>query len=650
MTQWLLPTTVFAILALSAGRIGQFAARLRLPRITGFLIAGILVGPYVLDLIHQQDIPRLLYIDEAALGFIAFAAGTELYLRELRSRLKSITWVTAGVVLATFTLGTTAVWLLADAIPFTQGMPPPARLAVAILAGALLGAISPSSVIAIINELRARGPFTATVLGVTVIMDVLVIILFAIGVSVADVLLTGMPFGVESLILLLGELAATFASGYVLYWLLRLVLSRRMGGLLKAAAIILLGYSVFVYSHELRRFSHELLPFEVLLEPLLICLIAGILITNNSPHHHEFRDILEKAGPPVYIAFFMLVGASLRLDVLTHTWQIALVLFGVRLVALAAGSIVGGTIAGDPFTLNRIKWMGLVTQAGVVLGLAQEVSVEFPDWGASFATIIVSLVVLNQTFGPPLFKWAIHAVGEGREQAEAAPFDGVRDALIFGVDGQSLSLARQLRSHGWQVRVVCRQNQTWLEQDTDLPVVSVEQLTPAILADLGAANAEAIVAMLSDEENYAICEIAYEHFGTRRLIARLTSRANLARFHQLGVLIVEPGTAILNLLEHFVRSPGAASLLMGMADGQDVIDVEVRNPDIHGLRLRDLRLPGDTLILSVRRGGQTLISHGYTQLMLGDEVTIVGSPQSLEAVTLRMDAIDLPGSSSLPGR
>jgi Trk K+ transport system NAD-binding subunit len=143
--------------------------------------------------------------------------------------------------------------------------------------------------------------------------------------------------------------------------------------------------------------------------------------------------------------------------------------------------------------------------------------------------------------------------------------------------------------------------------------------------------------MLSDDENYAICEMLYEHFGTETVVVRLNDRTNFERFHALGALIVDPATAMVGLLEQFVRSPSAASLLLGMEEGQDIMDVELRNPALHGVALRELQLPLDTLVLSVHRKGHTIISHGYTQLELGDRVTIVGKSSSLEEVSLRLD-------------
>ena len=121
------------------------------------------------------------------------------------------------------------------------------------------------------------------------------------------------------------------------------------------------------------------------------------------------------------------------------------------------------------------------------------------------------------------------------------------------------------------------------------------------------------------------------------MVVRLNDRANYERFHALGALIVDPAVAMVGLLEQFVRTPSATSLLLGMEEGQDIVDIELRNPALHGIALRELQLPLDILVLSVHRKGHTIISHGYTQLELGDRVTVVGTNNSLEEIMLRLD-------------
>ena len=206
----------FALIALAAKQVGAFFVKVGLPQISGFLFTGIIAGPFVLGLIPVEATKNLRFVDELSLAFIAFAAGTELYLKELRSRFTSIRWVTFGLVVSTFTVGSLAVLMLADFIPFMRAMPVTHRIAVAILAGAILVARSPSSAIAVVNELRAKGPFTKTALGVTVTMDVVVIVLFAVNSSIADALLTDLNFDLTFIVLLVSELLMSLASGYAL--------------------------------------------------------------------------------------------------------------------------------------------------------------------------------------------------------------------------------------------------------------------------------------------------------------------------------------------------------------------------------------------------------------------------------------------------
>lgn len=633
--------TAFGVVTLAASRIGEFFRKLRLPLITGYLFAGLLVGPFVLGFASKESLEHLRFVDEISLAFIAFAAGSELYLPELRGRFRSINMVTVGLIIATMGLIMTAVFLLADSIPFMQALGRNGRFAVALLAAAILTASSPSSVIAIVNELRARGPYTQMSLGVTVIMDFVVIVLFALSSSIADALFEDVPLNISFVVLLMVELVLVVVLGYIIFWVLRWILSHRFNASLKTFLILLTGYSVFLLSAWVRNYTHTNLPFELLIEPLLVCMLASFLVNNYSSFRAEYAKRLHDVAPYIYIAFFTLTGESLELDVLAQAWQIALALFVIRVIARIIGSFAGGAAARDPMPNNRVKWMAFITNAGVALGLAQEVAVEFPFLGSNFATLIISVVVLNQIIGPLTFKWAINYLGEARTKAQAAEFDGVRDVVIFGVEGSSILLARKLQRHNWDVKVACLEpnllEEASVGDQNDVALIPVDDYQLQSLNKLDMAHADAAVLMLSDEENYAICEQVYEHFGTETVVVRLNDRGNFERFHALGALIVDPATAMVGLLEQFVRSPSAASLLLGMEAGQDIVDIELRNPALHGVALRELQLPLDALVLSVHRKGHTIISHGYTQLELGDRVTIVGNPDSLEKIMRRLD-------------
>ena len=181
----------FLIIVLASEKIGAYFARIRLPLISGFLFAGVLAGPFVLDLITAEAIESLRFLEETALAFIAFVAGSELYLNELRDRFKSIKWVTAGLILATFTLGTLAVFLLSDLIPFAAQFPVSYRVAIAILAGSILVAISPSSALAIVETIL---PFFNQYVGKNMALNMLAEP-FQIGAIILASMLVGMLGG-----------------------------------------------------------------------------------------------------------------------------------------------------------------------------------------------------------------------------------------------------------------------------------------------------------------------------------------------------------------------------------------------------------------------------------------------------------------------
>ncbi len=627
----------FALVAIAANVIAQYFVRHKLPVITGLLITGIVAGPFVFNLVPAQSIPHLGFINDIALAFIAFAASAELYLREMRSRLNSIKWMTASQLIVTFIFSAIGVYFLADLIPFMQDQPPLFKAAIASLFAVIFVARSPASAIAIVNEMRAKGPFVQTALGVTVLKDFFVILLFSFTLEVSIAIFEGTDLNLALLFILLLELLLSFITGLLLGRLLILLLKASFRFEVKSILVIVAGYLIYVLNHYMDAYTLATFQHTISIEPLMVCIVGSFLVTNYSTYRAEFLRILEKSGPYIYVAFFVLSGAAIELNIIGDVLLITAILFFIRLVSLMAGGFIGGKLAGDPPLFNRIAWMPYVTQAGVGLGLATVVAASFPEWGVEFATIVISVIVINQIVGPPLFKWAINIVGEGHTRASTPKFDGIRDAIIFGLEPQSVALARQLIENGWLVKIATLKKDIDEAEYPDLDVRRIDNLSLAMLEELEARKSEAIVTMLTDDENYTICELVYEHIGTKDVIVRLNHRFNFNKFHQLGALIVDPSTAIVSLLDHFVRSPQAATLLLGMQENQDTRDVEVINTDLHGLRLRNLRLPADVIVLSVKRRGSFIITHGYTRLRKGDILTLVGSKESLNKVAFKFE-------------
>ena len=464
----------------------------------------------------------------------------------------------------------------------------------------------------------------------------LVFVSFTLAMSVA--IFEGSEFNLAFVLMQILELALSLGVGFLLGKLLILLLGSKLRFEVKSVLVVLSGYMIYILHDHLHHWTEAYIGFGVNVEPLLVCIIASFIVTNYSRYRAEFLRILELMGPYIYVAFFVLSGAAVQLDIIVQVLGVTAIIFFVRLFSLMVGGFVGGKLAGDLPLFNRIAWMPYVTQAGIGLGLATLVASTFPDWGPQFATIVISVIVINQIVGPPLFKWAINIVGEGHTKADTHHFDGVRDAIIFGLESQSVALAKQLQENGWLVKLATRSTDFDEDEYPDVDIRKIPDHSLETLQALEANDAEAIVTMLTDDENYALCEIIYEHVGTKDVIVRLNHRYNFNKFHELGTLIVDPSTAIVSLLDHFVRSPQAASLLLGMEANQDSMDVEVQNQDLHGLRLRNLRLPADTLVLSLKRRGNLIITHGYTRLRRGDVLTLVGSKESLREVSLKFEA------------
>jgi Trk K+ transport system NAD-binding subunit/Kef-type K+ transport system membrane component KefB len=624
------------LVALASREVGGWFRRAGLPLISGFLICGVLAGPDLLGLLSRAAVDRLRFVDQLAIACIGFIAGGELYLKEFRDRIRPILWVTLGIAATAVPLVVIAFGRLSAAVPDIAGAGAATVLAASLLVGSILVAISPSSSVAVIKELRAWGPFTRLALGVTVIMDGVVIVLFAVSAELSDVILHGGGELVGTVFFLIVELGLSVAIAAAVGLLLRLILGRVEDGATRSGLVLFVGWAVFALARLLRQGGVMLAGHEVLLEPLLICMVAGLFVANATPYRGAFHRLLDRSSAPVFLVFFTLAGASMSLQVLARSWQVALALFGVRLGAIVVGAFLGGLIAGEPVRQGRLLWMSFVTQAGVGLSLAKQVALEFSAWGQSLATIIIAVIVLNQLIGPPLFRWVLKVVREAHPRAHAAGFDGVRDVIVFGHEGQALALARQLHEQGWHVKLAAIEGAQFEDLgERGLEIHPVDEISAEALERLDAARAECIVSLLDDDANFRVCELAYERFGTDNLVVRAPELRDHQRFHELGVVVVDPSTAMISLLDHLVRSPRSTSLLLGLEAGRDVAEVQLGNPNLHEVPLRELVLPEDALVLSLRRGTNTLITHGDTRLRLDDWLTVLGSHDSLEEVAVR---------------
>ncbi len=404
---------VLGFLLIAAYCIGYLGEKASLPRITGYIIAGLLLGPHCLGFIDRYAIADLDFLNSLALAFIAFCAGGELKLESIRKRLKTIGFMLVGITSVVMGGVTLVVLAAAPLIPFMKDQPFGTRLAMAAIIGVISTARSPSSAIAVISEMRARGPFTDTVLSVTIAMDVVVILLFGVVISVCHSLV---------------DPAGTAGLGLILHLLFEILLTLLLGYLLGRGIIILIrnlgvelpiiiaatGFLVIKSCHLFSDYLYSIHEISLHLEPLLICMAAGFTVQNFSSKGESFLESMDRVSLPIYVGFFAVTGAMIDLDMLRAGWLLGLLVFASRGLMVYIGSMCSGRLSGDRPIIYRNAWLGFITQAGVSLGLVAEVVRRFPEIGLYLQSILIAAITVNQVIGPILFKYSLRKTGEAK--------------------------------------------------------------------------------------------------------------------------------------------------------------------------------------------------------------------------------------------
>jgi Kef-type K+ transport system membrane component KefB len=380
---------------------------LRLPHLTGYLLVGVVAGPHVLRAVDHQTVADLSIVNSLALSLIALAGGAELRLESVRRGFRSLasaTLVQNGlslvVVPATFVLAR-------DLIPFTRGMSLPAVFAVAMLWGVVAITRSPSAVMGILSQARPAGKLTDFTVGFVMTSDVVVVVLLALVTTLVRPLLEpGTALSLSAFGELGHELLGSVAIGTTL-------------GLLLVAYLRLVGRQVLLVLLVLGLVVVEVITY-LRFEWLLTFLTAGFVVQNFSRQGDKLLHAIEHTGEVVYVIFFAIAGAHLDLPLLGTLWPAALLFFAVRAVTAVAGARLSGRLAGDPPDLRRWAWAGLVSQAGLALGIAEKMQGQFPSFGAQFGALAIAAVALNELAGPVLFKLALDRAGESGKAREAA--------------------------------------------------------------------------------------------------------------------------------------------------------------------------------------------------------------------------------------
>ena len=399
-------TLAFGYLLLAAFFVGGFFKQFSLPKLTGYLATGMIVGPSVLDLVSKPMLDSLEIVNGMATALIALSAGAELEYKSMRPLLKTIgsisaygmTWV---IMLLTAVILVTSRWL-----PFLADLPWAPRVAIAIMLAVVMSAQSPAVVIAMRDELQATGPISRTAMGIVVIADLVVIVLFAITSAIAKSALGTGGSALETALSISWELLGSIAFGGALGVLLAIFLKRVAGS---AALFVML--LAFVIAEIGKRLA---------LDPLLLALSAGLVVRNFSKEGEKLHEVILGAGLPVYVLFFAVAGASLHIDALKAVGLLAPVFALTRATGLLSGGKLGAKVAGAPPEVQRFAPYGLLPQAGLALALSHLMSRTFPTLGAQAGALTLAIVALNEIVAPVVYRWALVKSGEGNPAAAIA--------------------------------------------------------------------------------------------------------------------------------------------------------------------------------------------------------------------------------------
>ena len=407
---------------------------LKLPNVTGYIITGILMGPFVFGLLFGQSqyqgapqdnviyqyVTKLSWVSQVALGFIAFSIGTSFRTTVLRSVGKRVIVIT---ILEAFAASLCVFLALFITHLF---MPETVPLAVVLTLSAIASATAPAATLMVIKQYKAQGPLVNTLLPVVALDDAAALMLFAILFHIATALLGGGDANIYTMLLKpLLEIVMSLAIGAAIGGLISLI-----NKIFKSRnnKLVLCIFSVFLSVGLYYLFKQpQLGGFE--LSSLLMCMMTGAMYTNLAKDSNRTLDVLERFTSPIYMMFFVFSGASLDLSIFFNKNGLLILLIAVvyiifRVVGKYLGAFTGAVITKCEPQIKKYLGLTLIPQAGVAIGLATTASSVYREnadekiqfLGGLIIAIILTSTLVYELVGPLVSKYALKKAGEISEE------------------------------------------------------------------------------------------------------------------------------------------------------------------------------------------------------------------------------------------
>ncbi len=376
--------------AIAVGLVfNRVVKRIGLPNVTGYLVAGVLIGPCFLQIIPSVWIEELTLLVNVALGFIAFSIGGEFRISKIKNIGKSVFIITLFQALTTTLLVNIGLLLFFEP-------------AVAICLGAIATATAPAATLMVVRQYNAKGPVTDMLMPVVALDDAVGLVVFSVSLSVAK--LTVASNNVNVLHMLLDPIK-------------EIVLSLSVGALIGAVLTFGMG---FFHSRSNRLTSIICAVFLGTsvsslfgLSSLLLCMSIGAVMANFYPESEKMLDITEHWTPVVFLLFFVISGAELDLSIVPTVGVLGILYIVLRSVGKYFGARIGSTVVHEHTNIRKYLGVALLPQAGVAIGMSQIVVNELPaEYGGRIRAVVLCATLVYELIGPLLTKLVLVKAGE----------------------------------------------------------------------------------------------------------------------------------------------------------------------------------------------------------------------------------------------
>lgn len=371
--------------------LGRLVKKIKLPNVTGYLLAGLLLGPGVLGILSDDFLDSASVISDAALGFIAFSIGNEFKI----SYFKRVG--ATPIVIATLesffavVFVTAALKLIGCTTTFS------------LVLGSIAAATAPAATIMVIKQYKARGPVTETLLSVVAIDDATALIMYSVSIAIATALSGGVTNTSQLILKPVIEIGGALLVGAVLGFLFLIPMKyfKKDGNRLSIIiAFIFMGLGL----SELCGFSS-----------LLFCMAMGTVVANFSPDVNHVMNLCDKITPPIFMLFFVASGAGLKLSVLPSVGAAGVVYILVRVLGKMFGASLGAIICKTDKNTKKYLGPALIPQAGVAIGLSLAASSVVPEYATEIRTVILCGTLIYELVGPVVSKTCLKKAGEIKE-------------------------------------------------------------------------------------------------------------------------------------------------------------------------------------------------------------------------------------------